>query len=204
VWAGNLAGACVLCGGGAAGGWTRPAPGPPLPPARAARRSQSCAIGRPKGSICTCTAGPARTSPPPSPRRHAGRGCEPAGPSRVPQQIGGSPRTPDRGDRRRGLPRVTRGEFRQSAWPVPARALRLLRPVLLPRLVRGRPAARRRLASHHHMARGQIATAAAGPSSATAKMTSTAGPEAASADVGCLPGSLMACPAAGTGRARCP
>jgi len=75
VWAGNVAGARVFYGGGAAGGWPRPPPGPPLSAARAARRSQSRAIGRPKGSICTCTAGPVRRSPLPSPRRHAGRGC---------------------------------------------------------------------------------------------------------------------------------
>src|SRR5439155_20262246 len=36
AWAALWAGACVD-GGGAAGGWTRPAPGPPLPAARAAQ-----------------------------------------------------------------------------------------------------------------------------------------------------------------------
>ena len=41
-------------GGGAAGGWTRPAPGPPLPVVRAARRSQPTpATAHPPRSTCT-------------------------------------------------------------------------------------------------------------------------------------------------------
>jgi hypothetical protein len=161
VWAGNVAGACVLCGGGAAGGWTRPAPGPPLPAARAARRSQSCAIGRPKGSICTCTAGPVRTSPPPWPRRHAGRECEPAGPSARPTTDGVGARgrqTRDSGSA--GSPGSRAGSSDDPHDPSPhrepVRGLHLLRPAPLPRLVRARPAAQRRLASHPHMVRARL------------------------------------------------
>ena len=161
VWAGNVAGARVLCGGGAAGGWTRPAPGPPLPAARAARRSQSCAIGRPTGSICTCAAGPARTSPPPSPSRHAGRGCEPAGPPARPITDRWEPADTRRGETGAAGSPGSRGRSSDnprgpSPHREPARALHLLRPALVPRLVRGRPAARRRLASHHHMARARL------------------------------------------------
>jgi hypothetical protein len=207
VWAGDVAGACVLDGGGAAGGWTRPAPGPPLPAARAARRSQSHAIGRPKGSICTCPAGPARTSPPPSLSRHAGRGREPAGLPARPITAQWEPADTQTGDKgaagspgsRGGSsdnPRDPSPTPRTGASPSPvtprARAAAGLRPA-------GQPAPSR-IASPHGP--GQIAAAAAGPSSAAARITGAAGPEAAPAAAGCLPGSLMACPAAGTGLAR--
>jgi hypothetical protein len=186
-----------------------PARSPVPPAARAARRSQSCAIGRPKGSICTCTAGPVRRSPPPSPRRHAGRGCEPAGPSARPIADGVGARGRQTGGRQAprvplghagGVPtiRVTRPQHRE-----PARARHLLRP----RSCRGWHQADRRPS-----AVSDRITTWPGPDCGGGRRAEQrnrkdhehGGPQAAPAAAGRQPGSLMAWPAAGTGLARCP
>jgi hypothetical protein len=126
---------------------------------------------------------------PSAPARHAGRGREPAGPPARPITDRREPADTRRGETGAAGSPGSRGRSSDnprgpSPHREPARALHLLRPALVPRLVPGRPAAPApsRIAPPHGP--GQIAAAAARPSSATAKIKSTAGPEAAPAAAG--------------------